>query len=51
MKIIYVHCSEKMNIRDPRSYKHYRTPLQETASTVFKTNVSANEICFCPWLD
>ena len=23
MKIIYVHCGEKMNVGDPRSYKHY----------------------------
>ena len=25
MKIIYVHCGEETNIRDPRSYKHYWT--------------------------
>ena len=23
MKIIYVHCGEETNIRDPRSYEHY----------------------------
>ena len=25
MKIIYVHCGEETNIRDPRSYEHYWT--------------------------
>ena len=25
MKIIYMHCGEETNIRDPRSYEHYWT--------------------------
>ena len=35
MKIIYVHCSEETNLRDPRTYEHYWT------STGFETMTSA----------